>query len=172
MPLIIKTTTEVKIVADFVAKAILDKLNSGKKVLWLVPGGSNIPVAVEAAKIITKQPHQHLTVTLTDERYGAVGHKDSNWQKLKQQGFNLPQAKLIPVLTGENRAMTTKNFNTILEQELKNAKYKIGLLGVGADGHTAGILPESIAVNTGDLTFGYNGPDFERITITEKVIVE
>ena len=37
---------------------------------------------------------------LTDERYGPVGHPDSNWSQLLQKGFDLPQAKLVPVLTG------------------------------------------------------------------------
>lgn len=107
---------------------------------------------------------------MTDERYGPLGHKDSNWQQLIEKGFNLPQALLVPILTGEDRATTTLKFNEVLNREFMRVEYKIGLFGVGADGHTAGILPESGAVSSEDLAFGYDTPTFSRITITPKVI--
>ena len=44
------------------------------------------------------------------------------------------------------------------------------MFGIGADGHTAGILPESKAVMSQDMAFGYDTPTFSRITITPKVI--
>ncbi len=171
----IVTTTDPKVPAEFLADKILEQLKANQKVLWLVPGGSAIQVAVLAAKRISGYPHFNLVVTVTDERHGAVGHKDSNWQHLIDMGFDLPQAKLIPVLTvnGEqSRTMTTEKFNTIIDKELKNADYKIGLFGIGADGHTAGILPMSGAVEASESVFGYQAPQFERITITPKALTQ
>ncbi len=168
----IKTTANPEVAAGFLAERILEQLKDGKKVLWLVPGGSAIAVATLAAKIISEHPHSNLIVTLTDERYGAVGHTDSNWQQLMDKGFSLPQAKLLPVLEGSDRTMTTKKFNTIIEAGFKEALYKIGLFGVGSDGHTAGILPESKAVDSLDWVCGYDTPQFVRITITPKAITE
>jgi len=40
------------------------------------------------------------------------------------------------------------------------AEYKVGLFGVGTDGHTAGILPGSVAVHSKDLTCSYDTPYF------------
>jgi 6-phosphogluconolactonase/glucosamine-6-phosphate isomerase/deaminase len=37
---------------------------------------------------------------------------------------------------------------------------------MGADGHTAGILPHSEAVNDGEFAHGYSAGEFERITMT------
>ena len=105
---------------------------------------------------------------LTDERYGSVGHRDSNWQQLLDKGFILPQAKLIPVLFGDDKKNTVEKFNQNLIKEFKKAEYKIGLFGVGVDGHTAGILPESEAILSLNLACGYDIPTFSRITITPK----
>ena len=168
----VKNTTDPKVAGEFLANKILEHLNDGKAVLWFVTGGSAIAVASLASKIISQKPHNNLTVTLTDERYGPVGHSDSNWQQLLEKGFLLPEAKLVPILNGSDRNTTTKNFNNFLKKELNSTKYKIGLFGVGADGHTSGIMPKSEAVDALDWAFSYQTQEFERITITSKVIVE
>ena len=165
-----KTLTDPRAIGSILAESILHELNQNKKVLFLVPGGSSISVACEAAKIIAQHPHNNLTVTLTDERYGKPNHKDSNWLQLSEQGFSLPQAKIYHILTGDDPASTTRKFNEFLEVKLTEADYKIGLFGVGKDGHTAGILPETDAVNYSDKAFTYKTETFERITISPKVI--
>jgi 6-phosphogluconolactonase/glucosamine-6-phosphate isomerase/deaminase len=173
MSIEIKTTTDIKVAARFIADKILPQLYAGKNVLWFVPGGSAIAVAVEAAKIIAEtkhHPRQNLTITLTDERYGPVDHADSNWQQIMEKGFYVPESKYMPVLNGDSPSVTIKKFNTILGKELKRADYKIGLFGIGKDGHTAGILPESGAVNSKNWAFGYKTPTFYRITVTPKTI--
>jgi len=164
------TTIDPKFVAEFLANSIITQLNLNKKVLWFATGGSSIKVASIASKKIAEVTHNKLTIMLTDERYGEPTHPDSNWQQLLTTGFNLPQAKLIPILTGENRDTTVKKFNENLKKEFANADYKIGLFGVGGDGHTAGILPNSPAVNYPDLAFGYDSEKFERITMTKNAI--
>ena len=60
----------------------------------------------------------------------------------------------------------------MLENELRAAEYKIGLFGIGADGHTAGVLPRSVAVNAMGWSVAYDAGTFERITITPKTIVK
>jgi 6-phosphogluconolactonase/glucosamine-6-phosphate isomerase/deaminase len=174
MGLNIKTTTKIDEPAEFIFASIFGQLKSNKKVLFFLTGGSSIPVGLNVAELLKnisdKNLIKNLTITLTDERYGEVGHKDSNWQQLTEKGFSLPQAKLIPILTGESRDIAVGKFNENLEQEFKKADYKIGLFGIGADGHTAGILPESSAVNAEAYAFGYKTEKFERITITPKMI--
>ncbi|MFA5154941.1 MAG: 6-phosphogluconolactonase [Patescibacteria group bacterium] len=160
-------------VAAAVARPIAEALRLGRSVLWLVPGGSGIAVAAYAAELLNAAAGGNLTnlaVTLTDERYGPVDHPDSNWRQLRAAGFMLPSARLIPVLDGANQLETTRSFAVRLEQELAQADFAIGLFGIGADGHTAGILPHSPAVGSADLAYAYDAGNFRRITITPRAI--
>lgn len=163
-------TSDINSAADFVAERILGQLEKGQQVLWLVPGGSSISVAVEAAKIIAKHDHHNLTITLTDERYGDIGHPDSNWRQLKEAGFILPEANIIRVLFDYSFQETAKVFASNLKKELPEADYVIALFGVGADGHTAGILPGSPALFSEKFACAYDAGNFERVTITPLVI--
>ncbi len=172
--------------AEFIADRISTELELGKQVLFLTTGGSGMDVCVKVSEILRQIPNQqNLTVMPTDERYGPVGHADSNWQQLMEKGFSLPQAKLIPIiLIGDNVETTTQKFNKVLSEELSKDSYKIGLFGIGADGHTAGILPQTGAVDSTDLAYAYKTParnathsvaggkKFERITMTPKAILK
>ncbi|MEI7709401.1 MAG: 6-phosphogluconolactonase [bacterium] len=168
----IKHTKEPKDAADFIFKSISNQLKLGKSVLFFVTGGSAIAVAVEVSKLLKETPQEKLTVTLTDDRYGPVGHKDSNWQQLIEQGFSMPEAKLIPILTDDDFETTVEKFNENLAYEFNVAEYTIGLFGVGLDGHTCGIIPGSIAVKSPDLACGHHTETFSRITITPQLIKE
>lgn len=177
MGLIIKKVENLEVVADFVASAIWEHLKSGEKVLFFMTGGSSIDVCVRIAEILknnlaknSQNLAQNLTITLTDERYGKVGHTDSNWQQLLEKGFDFENAKLVPVLSGREIEETVLEFNKILNAEFIEKEYKIGLFGIGLDGHTAGILPESKAVSFADWACSYDTPQFSRITITPQAI--
>ena len=172
MNIALKNTKDVKEVADFIASSILKQLDLGKKVLFFIAGGSSIPVAVAVAVAnnLKKDLLLNLVVVLTDERYGEIDHKDSNLFQLKEKGFILPNARIIPVLIGEDIDITTDKFNKNLEEEFVLADYKIGLFGIGTDGHTAGILPDSIGVASEKLVCYYDTPTFRRITMTGKAI--
>jgi len=170
MSLNIKTTTKVEEPARLIADSIMRKLEKGKKVLLFVTGGSSIAVGVKVCELLQGKRVENLTILLTDERYGPLKHENSNWYRLVKNGFNISGAIFIPILVGEGIISTTKKFNTVLDQQLKIADYKVGLFGIGKDGHTAGILPESIAVLSQDLASSYDTPIFVRITITPKTI--
>ena len=50
---------------------------------------------------------------------------------------------------------------------MDQCNYLVGQLGLGQDGHIAGILPNTIATNeTDELVVGYENDPFTRITIT------
>ncbi|MFA6386595.1 MAG: 6-phosphogluconolactonase [Candidatus Paceibacterota bacterium] len=172
MNLNIKTTKDEEEIAIFVAEAINNKLAEGKRVLWFVTGGSSIKVQSKVADKINTNLPGRLVITLTDERFGAENHLDSNWYQLKQLGFEIEKAKIITFLTGESFVDTTKRLRDVLKEELEKADYKIGNFGIGIDGHTAGVLPFSDAVNSSELVCAYETPSFDRITITPKVITK
>jgi 6-phosphogluconolactonase/glucosamine-6-phosphate isomerase/deaminase len=158
-------------VVDYLATTIKDKLQDGQRVLWLVPGGSAISVASAVANKLKGVDLSNLFISLTDERFGLVDHEDSNWRQLAGTGFVLDSAQLVPVLTGENRGSTTEAFAKNLQDLYAGADYKIGFFGMGPDGHTAGILPESPAVESSSWAAAYDAPGFERITMTPKAIL-
>jgi 6-phosphogluconolactonase/glucosamine-6-phosphate isomerase/deaminase len=170
MNLNIKTTKDIEEVANFTANSINKQLELGKRVLWFVTGGSSIKVQSKIApKINTKFPGR-LVITLTDERFGKENHPDSNWYQLKQLGFEIDKVKIINFLEGESFTDTVKRLRIVLREELVKADYKIGMFGIGIDGHTAGILPHTEAVNSLELVCAYETPQFDRVTITPKLI--
>ena len=165
------TTISSEPVAKYMAELIDTHLDGGRKVLWLLSGGSGIATAVAAHRLISSKRRSNLVIMQIDERYGQVGHADSNWRQLEAAGLKLTEGETaIPILTGATMEATVQEYATKLDQELQWANARIGFFGMGADGHTAGILPGSPAVSSGDLVAGYTGPDFERITITANVI--
>ncbi len=146
-------------------------LSSNSKVVWFVPGGSNIPISVATSKAIPKKLRTKLIVTLTDERFGKYGHKDSNWQQLKDLGFDFEGIHSVEFLQTNNlNLIDTQN---IVEKNIKtliNDAYFFGQFGIGLDGHIAGVKPDSPAVSSKNLVCGYNSEDFIRLTTTPKLI--
>ncbi len=146
-------------------------LELNEPVLWLVTGGSSIPLSVAVMASLPDDKLSNLTVMLTDERYGEVGHADSNAKQLYDAGFNSKAARFIPVLNGESLEITTHSFATNFGDQLAKSAVTIGQFGMGADGHIAGILPNSPAAFTTDsLAAGYKTDSFSRITLTFKAI--
>lgn len=169
-----KKITSPEPVVTYLYETISSKLKSGQKVFWLVPGGSAIALVVSIGERLVKDnvPVSNLTVTLTDERFGEVGHADSNWKQLGDSGFTLPGANLYPVLAGKDMRSTIADFTNLLQKQLSEADYRIGFFGIGPDGHTSGILPASSAVVATELVHGYDGGTYQRITTTPAALVK
>jgi 6-phosphogluconolactonase/glucosamine-6-phosphate isomerase/deaminase len=159
-------------VAEYIANNIKLHLDNNEKVFWLVAGGSSIPITVETSKLLANSRLNNLSVSLTDERYGPIGHKDSNWQQLLEAGLFLKGAELIPVLEGGNLDDTTLSYAGKLASQLKDCDFSVGLFGIGTDGHTAGILPGSRAIEAKTLTVWYDGIDYKRVTATPQAITK
>lgn len=165
-----KTTRDPNVVVDYISQRLIEALAAGKKVLWLVPGGSAIDIAVKVSDRLQGQDLSRLRISLTDERYGPPGHQDSNWQQLKEAGFLLSGAQLYPVLNNQDQTSTAQKFARWLDTELRNCNYKLGFFGIGPDGHTSGILPDSPAVTESSLACAYDGGAFQRVSTTPAAI--
>jgi 6-phosphogluconolactonase/glucosamine-6-phosphate isomerase/deaminase len=159
-----------KEIINYISSLVNNRLELGEKVLWFISGGSCIPIEVSIAKKINIPKNGELVITLTDERYDKVGHADSNWSQLEKSGFKINSAKMIKYLNGKDIINTTKNIEETIKKEMSKASYRIGLFGIGADGHTAGILPNSEALKSKKIIYSYDAHPYKRITITEKVI--
>ena len=157
-------------VVDYLTTVLKEKLQSGKSVLWLVPGGSAMSSASHVLDQLEDVDTSKLCITLTDERYGAPGHDDENWSQLGRLGFVLDSIDAYRVLRGEDSKTTADDFNSKLEEFFATYQYKIGLFGIGADGHTAGVKPYSVAATISELAVCFSGEDFERVTMTAEAI--
>ena len=153
------------------AERLTRELSAGKRVLWLVPGGSNIILSAEVSRRLPADLTTHLSIMLTDERYGEVGHKDSNTVQLDIAGFTPGRAQMHAVLQpGLSLQDTVTRYARDFELATQANDLIIGQFGMGPDGHLAGILPHSAAVQAAQLTFGYEAPGFTRITLTPPAI--
>lgn len=143
------------------------ELSAGKRVLWFFSGGSSIPLAAQVMSGLAAELTAKLVVMPIDERYGPVGHEDSNVQQLLNTEFDARQGKLVPVLDGSPAKEAAKHFAENLERYLSECDIAIGQLGMGPDGHISGILPHTSAVTANRLAYYYHGTDGrERITTT------
>ena len=164
----ITSTTDV---TSYVSSELINAISAGKSVTWLLSGGSAIPLIVEIAKTLSEHDLSKLHVTLTDERYGPLGHSNENWWQLEQAGFALPGADTYRVLQpGLIQAETAAKFGEKLQEFFASSDLVFGFFGMGSDGHTAGIKPGSFDMTTDAYAVDYSGEDFERITMTPKAI--
>ena len=95
--------------ANHLALKIKDRLASGQRVVWLLSGGSGIQAVLATCTLLAGSDLRNLYVTLSDERYGPVGHPDENWQQLLDGGMQLPSANLYRPLTGDDIVTTLLN---------------------------------------------------------------
>jgi 6-phosphogluconolactonase len=156
------------------ADKIISFLNKKSKVLWLIPGGSNIPIAAAVMNSIRDNIPpallDNLTITLTDERYGPVGHPDSNWKQLQDTNINMTGVTAYPILDNSSLAETVARFGDIIRKITADTDIIVGQFGMGADGHIAGILPHSPAVSETLPTSGYESKPFTRVSLTFPIL--
>lgn len=163
------TVASVDTVVTRVVQVLAEGLQAGNKVLWLVSGGSVVPIAVAALRQLNQQAVAigQLTIMLADERFGPVGHAESNWRQLEVAGFAAGEARCIPTLQGKDAESTRLDYTSALANALDTTTLHIGLFGIGADGHTAGILPHSPAANEdAPLITAYQADDYLRLTVS------
>src|SRR5690242_14565861 len=152
-----------------IARGMDRALESKLKVLWLLSGGSNIAIELEVIARLEHAMSQNLRVSMIDERFVPEASPDSNWGQLKQRGLSAKRATLVPPIVDFNVTLdeAADDFAKRLQESVEWADVVIGQFGIGADGHTAGILPGSAGVDEHTKTvIGYEGPDYKRLTTT------
>jgi 6-phosphogluconolactonase/glucosamine-6-phosphate isomerase/deaminase len=164
------TSNDDQQVVQYLTSYLMRHLREGKSVLWLVPGGSAMKSAVKVLHNLEDDDTSRLCITLTDERYGQPDHPDENWQQLRALGFDVRSINAYRVLRGETIQQTAQDFDHILQQMCATLDVKIGLFGIGADGHTAGIKPHTSAVSAHGYAAHFTGEDYERVTMTPEAI--
>jgi 6-phosphogluconolactonase len=163
----IYSTSESIAGVNALTSSLSDALSIHSRVLWLVPGGSNIPLAVRVMQSLSDHVTEKLHIMLTDERYGPVDHADSNFRQLREAGFDPLNAHFIPTLIdGSSLEATAAAYAENFQKEANEAGYIIAQFGIGPDGHIAGILPGSPASTSDAAAAGYHTEQFDRVTLT------
>ncbi|MBI2474629.1 MAG: 6-phosphogluconolactonase [Candidatus Taylorbacteria bacterium] len=152
------------------AGALVANLKSGKRTVWTLPGGSNVPISVavlrQIREIVDGEALKNLVVLQCDERYGMPGHPDSNWQQLKDINFPIEGVENYPLLMGRSLEGTAADYALVVEREFRKADAVIGQFGIGEDGHIAGLMPNSAGFKTEQAVVGYVHSTFTRLSIT------
>lgn len=154
-------------VIEYVVDTLSLHLRMGERVVWLLSGGSAIDLQVRIAQALQPLDTSRLYISLIDERYGSLDHKDENYAQLMNAGFPLAVHR---VLAGESAETTAKRFGEQIEQALQTADFSLGMFGIGADGHVLGIKPDSPAITSTEPAVFYEWDDYQRITITPPTI--
>lgn len=155
--------------AQIIATTIADF--AMEKTLILLSGGSSANIGVDALKQVIPELRTNCIVLLADERYVQYGSSDSNATLLKSFGLSGVSGKFVetlqPSLVGLQE--TAQLFETNLKAALSECSHCVAVLGIGADNHTAGILPNSIAAQSdNEFVVAYQTDVFERITIAPR----
>lgn len=119
-------------------------------VALFVSGGSQINVVAEVFKTLVESGVvlSKLEVFLVDERWG-VDKANTNYyqltQAIGQEVISKTQAKFHPLPSASAVTKVASEYSQILDNTLNSRVVTLALLGVGADWHTAGILPHAKA---------------------------
>lgn len=157
---------DTKHLEDTLVATVIEYLADELKVVLFVPGGSNIAVVVSAVKRLADEKNSdRLILMLSDERYGDIGHSDSNYEQFRRAGIS-HNVTFIPLLDGSNFEDTIAHANTLYQKMLAEAGAVVAFLGMGPDSHIAGILPHAPVIESGNVVDGYDGGTYRRITLT------
>ena len=145
------------------------KSNSQKRILYLLSGGSSASVGVAALGLLNESVRKNISVAMVDERFVPYNTKDSNAYLLKKLGILNFVSIFDEVLENNSeidRNKTAQNYENKLANKVENSDYIIAVLGIGADNHTAGILPGINFNDSNNLVVDYSSDTFERISIS------
>lgn len=162
------------------ASDILNKNTDGKTALFL--SGGLTPRLLY--KLLTKEKKLSVgAVGMVDERYGDPYHKNSNEKMLKDSGLlNYFKNKNIPfygiLRSNQDLENTALRYDKVVENLFAKFERKISILGIGEDGHTAG-LPLRRVQSSGfkvqsyvESVSNFPGEFKERITLTFKALAQ
>jgi 6-phosphogluconolactonase/glucosamine-6-phosphate isomerase/deaminase len=149
-----------------------ENLSKGR-VLYLLAGGSNIEIEIAILNSLDTKLTSNLKMLLADERYGPKGHKDSNYLKLMESGLDVKQADFPDILDANLGPEETANRFLLSYEDFKNeADLIVGQLGIGDDGHIAGVLPNTPGVKSDQTVVYYESSPYKRITLSLKALRE
>ena len=128
--------------ADRIGQILHDEIEKNGKASLLVSGGSTPKGLFEKLSGLAI-PWDNVTISLVDDRFVADNHPDQNGTMVKelllQQAAS--NASFVPLISGNDIDASLKEASAAIKSIAP--PYTIVILGVGEDGHTASIFPDS-----------------------------
>lgn len=159
-----------KYLEDYLVGRIHALTQNDKKLALLLPGGSNLQIVISSLQRVQANDKKNVTITLTDERFGEVGHPNSNLTQYNDAGLSELGYEYIPVISGESIDVETEKFIQVLEKLFASSDNVLIFTGLGEDGHISGILPDTEGLKSSRLAVHYDGGQYQRITTTIKAL--
>ena len=163
-----------------VKNSVYNLLEKKDKVVMGLVGGRSIRGLLEEMSSHDDLPWPSIIFFMIDDRVVPADHPDSNYKQAHDILFSrLIQKELIP---SENIFPFTQydsasdyGASLYYEQFKRNGgKINIGLLGIGEDGHIAGLFPNHHSIDANFMGYvGYNDapkPPAKRISATKRII--
>lgn len=131
-----------------------------------------------AAEYRDSLPWNRMKVFQVDERGVGPDHEDSNWRQIRERLLDpLPHIRAFR-MEAERGVEGASDYAAVLDRELPKNESGVPtidfvLLGMGPDGHTASLFPETRALEIRDRTVVYNEvPQLQtyRLTLTYPVL--
>lgn len=149
------------------------KVHLSKKSLLVMCGG-----LYTNYKSMIVEPNDLLigAACMGDERYGEQFHMHSNELLIKNFGaisyFEKKGIEFYKILNGLDVHSTAKQYNLIVTALFDRFPERVGIMGIGADVHTAGIFPQSLATHSPDnvVEEAVASEFSERITMTSQAL--
>lgn len=154
-------------------KSLLYENVAKTSVLFLSGGSTPKPLYEDLTR---EQKLSVGAVALVDERNGEKLHEDSNEKMIRDTGlvsYIESHARFYPILENKESEETAKDYDDTVRYLLGYFPKSVGILGIGVDGHTAGlpagIDSQQLIIDSSDLVTEINNfpGDFKkRITLT------
>jgi len=164
---------------EIVTKKIKQALQTQSQFTISLAGGST-PKPLYELMAKESLPWEKIKVFWGDERYVGVDHPQSNQKMVREawlNGVKFPENKIYPIPTdGGNPNLDAQKYETELLNcfELSPGEipvFYLILLGMGDDGHTASLFPNTEALKVTDHLITVGNKDGEpRITFTVPLI--
>ena len=127
-------------------------LDAAQRRVVIVAGGSSPQRAYDHLSVAPPLANNSLTVVLSDERYVERTHRDANYRSLLPlaHALKLPPERFVTVDTSQPIEEATSRFGSaLLTACAKDAHLPLAVLGIGSDGHIAGLFsPEEVPLLT------------------------
>lgn len=179
------------------SKFVTEVLSSNRKTLLLLSGGSAVNIYKRIANcelrlFVGKAGSKNLAFAQVDERFQPesnnpinqlsnypISNENINANQIEKTGlWEMCRKNNIPyyLISQEGTLKeATRRYDQTISKLFKEYTYRLTILGIGEDGHTAGLLPGYKDVwNTDKYVVGYEniGKFPKRITLTPKALME
>lgn len=116
-------------------------------------GGSTPKAIYEALAATAKLDWSKVWLFWSDERGVPPNHPDSNYRMAMESGFGrlpIPQSQIFRMRAEADIEKNAKDYEEKIRHNLDKHLFDLVMLGVGEDGHTASLFPNTKALQASD----------------------